>query len=244
MIIFNSDLKSYSSSKIDNRIFISGFTTRETGDARKISTLLNFFSDINLVYKQIVILEQIHSVNVSLYEKQSEEKLVKIDETDGVITKEKGVILTVRTADCVPMIFSDKKNSIIGISHQGWRGGLKRMAQKMAQKMIEIGAEKSYLTVAIGPSIGDCCYDVDDDRYYSFLEEFNGFSDKIFHMHGGKRHVNLSLLNFLLLVESGIKAKNIDFFPFCTKCYHQRFFSYRRDNKNDYGEMLSFIAIQ
>ena len=122
----------------------------------------------------MVIPEQIHSVNIEVFESKSKENLEKISETDGVITKEKGVVLTVVTADCSPLVFGDKTNGIVGISHQGWRGSVKRMAQKMLDRMIKIGASIETIKVAIGPSIGECCYDVDEDRYYEFREEVDG----------------------------------------------------------------------
>jgi copper oxidase (laccase) domain-containing protein len=108
--------------------------------------------------------------------------------------------------------------------------------------MLHLGGDKKDILVAIGPSIGTCCYDIDEERYYSFLEEFDGYSNKIFKIKRGKRYLNLAMLNYLQLLESGISEDNIDFFPFCTCCDTKRFFSFRRNDKKDYGEMLSFIV--
>lgn len=242
MIIYDDNLKIFSSSLINDESFFAGFGTKALGDGRKLESILNFFSSNSLTYKKLVIPEQIHSVNIEVFKSKTKENLEKISETDGVITKESGVVLTVVTADCSPIIFVDKKTSIVGISHQGWRGSIKRMVQKMVDRMIKIDASIKSIKVTIGPSIGECCYNIDEDRYYEFKEEFDGYSDKIFHLRGGKRHLNLSLLNYLLLLEKGIKKENIDYFPFCTKCDKNRFFSFRRDKKGEqYGEMFSFI---
>lgn len=241
MIIYDSDLKTFYSTLINDSSYISGFGTKDLGDARYVENIVNYFSGSYMSYKKIVVLEQIHSINISIFLPQMSDQLEKIDETDGVLTKEAETILTVKTGDCIPIIFVDKVNKIVGISHQGWRGSIKRMAQKMVSKMLEVGSLKKDIVVAIGPSIGECCYDIEEDRYYSFLEEFDGYSDKIFHRKGGKLHLNLPLLNYLLLIEAGIDKKNIDFFPFCTKCDKKRFFSFRRDKKQDYGEMVSYI---
>ena len=73
--------------------------------------------------------------------------------------------------------------------------------------------------------------------------EFDGYADKIFHRHQGKLHLNLALLNYLQTKELGVPEKNIDHFPFCTRCDKKRFFSFRRDKKQDYGEMFSFIVM-
>lgn len=243
MITYDTNLKIFSSSLISDDCFFAGFGSKEIGDARHLENVLNFFNYNNIFYKKIIIPEQIHSTNISFFTSQDNEKINKIEETDGLITKDSGVILTVITGDCCPLIFVDKKLGIIGIAHLGWRGSMKRMAQKMIDQMVSAGADVNFIKVALGPSIGECCYDVDDDRYYEFVEEFDGYSEKIFHRRHGKLHLNLTLLNYLLLLEKGIKKENIDYFPFCTKCDKNRFFSFRRDKKQDYGEMLSFIMM-
>ena len=242
MIIYDSNLKIFFSSLINDERFFGGFGTRYLGDGRRIDNIFNFFNNNGISYKKIVIPEQIHSTNVSVFNSSLVDNIEKISETDGVITKDVNSVLTVITADCSPIMFVEKQYGIIGISHQGWRGSVKRLGQKMIKKIIEMGGKKEEILVAIGPSIGECCYDIDDDRYYQFVEEFDGYSEKIFHRRQGKLHLNLSLLNYLQLKEIGIPEKNIDHFPFCTRCDKKRFFSFRRDKKEDYGEMLSFIV--
>ncbi len=243
MISFDADQKIFYSSNINDNHYYSGFATKELGNAKNTENILNFFNTYNIPFSKIVILRQIHSTNILFYKKSdSEEKVERIEDTDGLITKDNGVVLIVRNADCVPMIFVDKKNGLIGISHQGWRGSLRRMAVKMLEKLLKSGAKKDNLRVAIGPSINDCCYDIDDDRYYAFIEEFDGYSNKIFHFSKGKRFLNLAKLNYLELINSGIKEKNIDHFPFCTKCDHKRFFSRRRVGHDNYEAMFNFVV--
>jgi len=242
MIIYDSNLKIFYSALINDERFFGGFGTRYLGDGRRIDNIFNFFNNNDISFKTIVVPEQIHSTNVSVFNSNLMDNLERISETDGVITKDSKSVLTVITADCCPIMFVEKKQGIVGISHQGWRGSVKRLGQKMIKKIIELGGKKENLFVAIGPSIGECCYDIDDERYYQFIEEFDGYSKKIFHRHQGKLHLNLSLLNYLQAKEVGIPEKNIDHFPFCTRCDKKRFFSFRRDKKEDYGEMLSFIV--
>ena len=92
----------------------------------------------------------------------------------------------------------------------------------------------------------------DGSFYYAFsekinvLDELEKYSDKIFKVIKGKRHLNLLLLNYLLLVDNGVKKENIDYFPFCTYCDNSRFFSFRHGKINhrvDLEEMFSFIMI-
>lgn len=244
MIVFDQNLKIFYSTLISDDKYFSGFSTRPLGDGRRVETLMRFFKTSGIPYRKLVVLEQIHSVNVSEYVYSGHDDFAKIEETDGVVTREKEIALTVRTGDCCPIIFVDKTAGITGVSHQGWRGSLKKMAKKMVERMVSIGTSPENINVAIGPTIGDCCYDVQDDRYYEFLSEFESYADKIFHLKGGKKYLNLSRLNHLLLMEAGVPSSNIDHFPFCTKCDTNRFFSFRRDKKEDYGEMFSFIIGQ
>lgn len=241
MITYDSASNYFSSTKINDKIYFSGFGTRRLGDGRNIDNIFQFFRETVQPYKSLVILEQIHSANLFFFDKPITESLKKIDDCDALITNQPEIILAVKTADCVPIIYCDKKNGLIAISHQGWRGSLKRLPQKVINKMIEQGADKDSLMISIGPSINQCCYEIDDNRYYQFLEEFNGYSDKIFAVRRGKRYLNLPYLNYLLVRDLGIEKRNIDFFPFCTSCDRQRFFSFRRDHKDYQGEMFSFI---
>lgn len=242
MIIYDPNQKIFLSTLINDEHYISGFGTKFLGDARHAERIFQALKELNILYKTVAIPEQIHSVNVAVLESKEAGEVEKIVDTDGVITKDNNIALTVRTGDCVPIVYCDKKTGIIGISHQGWRGSLKKMVQKMVKKMIDARCKIEDIYVAIGPSIGACCYDIDDDRYFTFMSELDGYSEKIFFSYLGKRHLNMPLLNYLLLNEAGIPKEHIDFFPFCTKCDTERFFSFRRDEKKNYGEMLSFIV--
>lgn len=245
MITYSQKLRIFYSTLINDTHFFSGFGTKDLGDGRNLRNIFQFFHNNKINYQKLVVLEQIHSVNVGFFDTFDKNTILeKIEDTDGMVVKKKGVVLTVRTADCLPIIFVDKTSGLMGISHQGWRGSLKRMVVKMIDEMIKRGGKKENILVAIGPGIGTCCYNINEDRYYQFLEEFDGYSDKIFQVRKGKRYLNLMLFNYLLLIDHGIKKENIDFFPFCTYCDKQRFFSYRRDyKKNNYGEMFSFVVV-
>jgi YfiH family protein len=242
MIIFDEQRNIFYSTIINDEVFFSGFANKSIGDARKVNTILNFLKKEDISYKHIVIGEQIHSSNVELITKQNlTGEIIKIEDTDGLVTQLDNVVLTVRTANCVPVIYVEKERKVIGISHNGWRGTIKKISQKLIEKMQDLGADIKKITIAFGPSIGQCCYKIDEDRYWQFKAEFDGYSEKIFSWRNGW-YLNLSLLNYLLLIDSGIKKENIDFFPFCTSCDKKRFFSFRRDKKENYGEMLSFIV--
>src|SRR3989344_3350784 len=242
MITFNPDLKIFYSTKVNDRNYFSGFSISDLGDARNSYTITNFFNQQRITFKKIAILEQIHSTNIELYQDaKSKDYLEIIADSDGILTKNTQIILVVRNADCVPLIIVDKTTGFIGISHQGWRGSLKNMAGKMVKTLQNSGSKLHNLICVLGPGIGACCYDVDQDRYFSFLQEYDGYSQKIFSRRGNRWHLNLALLNYLQLLNAGVKTEKVDFFPFCSKCDKKRFFSRRRNKKTGQELMFNFV---
>ncbi|MBI2051285.1 peptidoglycan editing factor PgeF [Candidatus Roizmanbacteria bacterium] len=241
MIVYDSELKIFYSDKINSARYFSGFATRELGDARNTEVITRFLKEEETPSRRIVTLEQIHSANVSHYVTNDEAHAENIEETDGVVTKESNVALTVLTADCTPIVYVDKEAEVIGISHQGWRGLLKKLPQKLIESMEKEGARRDHLVASLGPAIGDCCYDISEDRYAEFASEYEEYVGQIFRERKGKWYLNLSLLSYLLLVEGGVQKENIDFFPFCTSCDKKRFFSARRAKTPKSERQFSFI---
>lgn len=243
MILYDELRHTFIPTEITDDHVDAGFSDRNIGDGRKIATVISYLQNNNVPFKTVVSPKQIHSTNIETVRSDyANQHFVTVEDTDGLITRESGVVLSVITADCVPIIFADKKNGVIGISHQGWRGTLKQMVVQMVQKMQEIGAECSQLRVAIGPAIGQCCYDIDEERYADFMDAFSEKFSNFVAFRKGKPHLNLLSLNYQLLHSAGIPLQHIDFFPFCTSCDSHRFHSFRRDNKNNYGEMVSYIT--
>ena len=263
MIRYDKTLKVYYSTKINDADVFSGFGTSDLGDGRDIENIKNFLKKTSKPYRQIVIPEQTHSANISVilndvknpsrmrverrqaarsFVNTQDDKVLNILNMDGLISQEAGCVLTIRTADCAPIVYSDKKTGLYGISHQGWRGTFARLQSQMVKNFIDSGVNLENLTCAIGPAIGECCYEVGDDLYKQFFAEFSQYSKRVFNKRNGKWHLNLLLLNYLLLVDSGVNAKNIDFFPFCTKCNEEKFISARRMEKGDFPRQFNFIV--
>jgi YfiH family protein len=224
----------------------SGFTTSDAGDMRKIQIMKDFFDTNGIAPRKIVILEQIHSINVTVPDPLHLGDVEILEEADGVVTQEKGTLLAVRIADCVPVLFFDPIAGVIGASHNGWRGSVKNMMKTMIAKMESLGSHAVNIRIALGPTIGECCYTVDVDRYILFMETMERFEKLIFRPHGGAFRLNLMRLNYELAVENGIQKSHIEAFPFCTSCDEKRFFSYRRQYKKhpeQFGEMMGYIMM-
>lgn len=223
----------------------AGFTSRAAGDVRKIQTIKDFLKEEDITYKKLVVLEQIHSINVGSTYQDHIGEVEQIPECDGVITKELGVCLTVRSADCVPIVFYDPIAGVIGASHQGWRGSVKNMVGRMILAIEKMGGRRQDILMAIGPAIGMCCYTIDRDRYVLFMEEMERFERLIIRPHGDSYHLNLLRLNYELAREVGITHDHIDFAPYCTSCDKDRFYSFRRHKATgeSFGEMMGYIML-
>lgn len=248
MIYFNQQSDTYSSS-LSNKIqgLQIGFTTKQIGDCRHISIIQDYFKANDLSNNKIVLLEQIHSANISFTNSRIVSRVEQISECDGVLSSEDKIILVVRTADCLPVIFFSLPKGYIGAAHIGWRGTLKNLIGKMIRKMNDAGIKNHDIYIVVGPAINQCCYEVDIDTYSEFMSTMERFKNVAFKPHGEKYRLNLTRLNYELALESGIDRNHIDHFPFCTSCNSDVFFSFRRDYKKNplqFGEMMGFVSIQ
>lgn len=153
---------------------------------------------------------------------------------DALVTTERGLTLAIGAADCYPLLFHDAKNHVIGAAHAGWKGTLARIAGNTIEKMIELGAEREEINVAIGPGICRDNYEVSEEVIQKFL--IAGFPASI---HTG-RQLDLLAANKFVLGESGIAFENIWALNRCTT--EDDFFSYRRD-KGKTGRMWACIVL-
>ena len=228
----------YYSSLFEKDPVFACFGTRITGDAKNLQTAESLLQQVGVRADRIVRPIQTHSITVVNADSIVEDRP---DATDGVTTSTPGVALTVITADCVPVIFMNTQSSEIGISHQGWRGLHGNMPREMVRALSKGGGADSIVT-AIGPSIGSCCYEISAELYSDFTTKYSRLGTSFLHIRGDKHFLSLNNLCYLQLLEAGIAKDHIDFFPFCTKCDSNRFFSYRRDGDHDKNRMLSIIV--
>lgn len=236
MILFDKKNEYFYSTLINDDLYFSAFCTRKQGDGRKKQPIEYFLEKNTIAFSTIVRLDQIHSDHI-VWVKETEKEA----QADAMITDVVSRVLTVHTADCLPIIFVDKRRGVIGISHQGWRGTLAMLGAKMITAFIKKGSKKEDILVSLGPAIGMCCYSIDQKRYLLFSKKFAQHISAISVKRNGNYHISIGMLNYLLLMDSGIKKEHIDFFPFCTYCDRNRFFSFRRDGEKREGDMISCI---
>lgn len=183
----------------------------------------------------VVTGHQVHGVGIAVVDRPD----ITRDELQGydaLVTGLEGVAIGVRTADCVPLLLYDPEARVIAAVHSGWRGTAGRIVQKVIGRMCGgFSASASRIRAVIGPAILEEAFQVGGDVVSAF--RIAGFDmDRICRWTGmpeagsmkGGYHIDLAAANELLLLESGVEARNIYSCGICTYS-DSRFFSARRE---------------
>jgi len=189
---------------------------------------------------RLIILDQVHSDTVHRLERPPERKL----RGDALITGQPGLFLTIKTADCLPVLVVDEDRRVIAAAHCGWRGTLKRILERVVHDLRERdGSDPAKLLVALGPCIGPDCYEVGSEVRAAF--EDAGFPPRVLHqrtLKPGKYLLDLREANRGQLNRAGVKRENIFSFDACTHCCSD-LMSYRRDHIKK-KRMFAFIGMK
>ncbi|QQS43774.1 peptidoglycan editing factor PgeF [Candidatus Roizmanbacteria bacterium] len=237
MFLLDQSISVYKSSLLQTP---HGFGTKKTGDGRDIDVIQTLLNNEDTDYSSIVIPSQTHSNNVSVITSPVSEVIYKPENIDAVVTNQQGIVLTVVTADCVPIVYFDPVGNIIGISHGGWKGTLEKIGQRVIDDMIKMGSKQKDIVAVIGPAIDSCCYDIYGERLRLFQSLFG---DTVFKKQKSAVYLDLKKANVLTLLNAGLSRNNIDVSDLCTSCDDTEFFSNKRD-QGIIGEMVSFIELQ
>ena len=188
---------------------------------------------------RIVTMKQVHGDNIVEVKDKS---LKEVGEADGMITGEPGVHLGVLTADCVPILFVAPKKRLAAAVHAGWRGTLAGIAERTVRLFADqYGVPAGDLEVALGPSIGPCCYEVKDDVAEPLMKKWGKLTTPSVLVKQGKTFVNLSRLNRDILRAAGVPGNQLFQMGPCTSCATEDFFSYRRAGGQT-GRQISVIG--
>jgi YfiH family protein len=213
------------SQKLDGQMIL-----RLGGDANREK----FFSKIGIDIRSVVSADLVHGNKIKVI--SSLDKSREISNTDGLITSERDVCLTVTVSDCLPIFFFEPKQGIIGLAHAGWRGVLANIAREMIDKMVsEYGIEASSIQVYVGPHIKDCHFEIKND----ILDKFSLYPESVIKREG-KTFVNLSHIIISQLNSLGLKNNNIEVDLDCTYCSN-KYFSFRRDRTDDVVAQIAYI---
>ncbi|MGH7793307.1 MAG: peptidoglycan editing factor PgeF [Candidatus Binatia bacterium] len=188
---------------------------------------------------RIVTMRQVHGDGIV---EVKDNKLKEAGEADGMITGEPDVFLAVLTADCVPILFVAPDRKLVAAVHAGWRGTLAGIADKTVRLLkSRYGVDAKDLEVALGPSIGPCCYEVKDDVAGPLMKRWGKLTTPSIVVKEGKSFINLRRLNRDILRASGVPGNQLHQVGSCTSCAADEFFSYRRE-RSETGRQISFIG--
>ena len=149
-------------------------------------------------------------------------------EADGLVTAERGLPIFCFAADCVPVLLWDGEGRAIGAVHCGWRSSVGDILGNALEAMSSLGAKPEDIRAAIGPAIGRCCFETDDDVPEAVSAWLGGDTEGLFVRRAdGKTLVDLRAANARRLTQLGVKASNIDVSDECTFCSHDKYWSHR-----------------
>jgi YfiH family protein len=246
---------------LEDKGFVNGFSTRLGGvsDFPKDSLNLAGFDEDSAdnIYEnrrrflnavggdfKLATAWQVHGNDVKIVKDQadvdnSEERF------DGFVSRMSGVLVGVKTADCVPVLIGDSRTGSFAAVHAGWRGTVASIVVKAIEKMqTEFSSEPKDMTAAIGPAAGCGNYEIGEDVIDAFASAFEG-SEKYFQQtRDGHALVDLHLANKDQLLSCGVPLDAIYTAPFCTMDRPDLFFSYRLEKKKfgKTGRLLSVIG--
>lgn len=212
----------------------------------------------------LVQVRQIHSAIIHRVSAVSTQVLAG----DGMITNTPGLLLAIKTADCVPVLVADVNRHVVGAFHAGWRGTVARVVEKgVGELRRQFGSAPRDLRAAIGPCIRKCCYAVGPEVRTEFESQFN-YAEELFEevfdsnaIHikypmlflnqrapghgdlGPETHLDLVAANQRQLEAAGIGPEHISILEGCTSCDTKRFFSHRAEFGKT-GRMMAVIGIR
>lgn len=264
-ILFQSDLLSADG-------IVHGFSTREGGVSRlshtaamnvakghgddaetvkeNIGILARAVSGGTMDESRVICAPQIHSANIRYVTGEDAGTGVTLpagQSGDGFFTDQPGILLMVRVADCVPILFTAQRadgTPLVAAVHAGWRGTVAGIAPKAVEKLISIGAMPASVRAAIGPCIHDCCFEVQND-FVTAVTDARGtdFAARHVREKNGKRFADIVGMNAELLRAAGLTDAQIDVSPYCTACDPALFHSHRA-TKGLRGAMGALIGIK
>jgi len=172
---------------------------------------------------------QVHGSEVLLLDSLSTPGVRLLGDADALVTRQRGVLLAVTVADCVPVFIVDPERETLGLAHAGWRGAAAGVVERALERMESVGAQVGSLHVHLGPSICGKCYEVGpevpealglgaaDD---SFIDLRRAIGDRV--------------------LAAGVDPGRLTVSVGCTRCESERFYSYRGGDRGQ--RMCAFLG--
>lgn len=218
------------------------FSEKSDGDMRMLSGSLksraDFLASHGVKVEQVISALLAHGNKVAAV--SSADSGQAMSEVDSLITAAPGIYLSVSVADCLPIFFYDPKKGAVGLAHAGWRGlasGI--IAATINQLTSEYKVNPGDLLVGIGPGIGSCHYEIQND----LATEFSKYPEAVVE-RDGKKFLDLKLIAKTQLSAAGVDLENIEISSDCTADSPEKYFSFRRDRPEVPQAMLALIGLK
>lgn len=165
---------------------------------------------------------------------------------DAMVTDRPGLALAIATADCVPVLFADRKAGVIGAAHAGWKGAFAGIVGNTVEAMLKLGAQRGAISAAVGPAIAQKSYEVDGAFCQKFMDR--ALANSGYFMPSAKAgHWLFDLKRFVGDALASAGVENINILENDTYIEEDAFFSFRRTTHRgepDYGRQLSVIMLK
>jgi YfiH family protein len=223
--------------------FVAAFSTREgAADGEPLAdTARRLLAAVDRPDATLVTCRQVHSTSVRLVKAARDAGSAEA-ECDAVATAVPGLVVGVKTADCVPILIADLETRAVAAVHAGWRGTAGRIVERAFAMMIATWkTHRSDCVAAVGPAVCAACYEVGPEVLGRFRDEFPYADRVISNASGDKGHLDLKLANAIQLELCGLDRDGIFVSDYCTMCSSDLFYSYRREGARA-GRILSIVG--
>jgi YfiH family protein len=234
--------------------FVHGFTTRQGGVSRGAYATLNLgakWGDEPACVAEnrrrlvraaggarLYAATQVHGARVVEVRPDADPSVVRAEEADALYAFASGLALTIYTADCVAVLVADPRTGAFGAAHAGWRGVVAGVVPALVQSLVAAaGVRAPDLWIALGPSIGPCCFEVGPE----VAARFDPAHVRAGAGQAGRPTVDLRAALAAQLLALGIPPEQTSTAPPCTFCSPEQFYSYRRDGGAT-GQQVGFIG--
>jgi len=238
------DLLHTVTTKDPDRAYAFSMALHTGEDQKKImqnrAEVLTLFANDKVIH--FIVANQTHSDHIKVIKATESRGWHSLDDAvedcDALITDKKNLVITILTADCVPILLYDPVKRVIAAVHAGWKGTKAGIVAKTVKKMgEEFGSDPRDIVAGVAPSIGRCCYEVGKDVARHFFDLPEAYTKK-----GEKYMLDLPYINKYQLLEASLLEANIEMSGICTACETERFFSYRKEQGCS-GRFMSMIGM-